>query len=137
MAKTKLTKIQMKFCEEYIKDYNATQAYLRASPDANYDTAKSKGCNILKMPLAQDYLTVLEQELYKEKRINAEHIANELADIAFADPTGAEGLTYQIKMKALELLQKQLGLQQQSIKANVNTNDICITIGNNLEKKGE
>jgi len=50
----------MKFCEEYIKDYNATQAYLRASPDANYDTAKSKGCNILKMPLAQDYLTVLE-----------------------------------------------------------------------------
>lgn len=137
MAKTKLTKIQMKFCEEYIKDYNATQAYLRASPEANYDTAKSKGCTILKMPLAQNYLTVLEQELYKEKRINAEHIANELADIAFADPTGAEGLTYQVKMKALELLQKQLGLQQQSIKANVNTNDICITIGNNSEKKGE
>ena len=40
----------MKCWDEYIKDYDATQAYLRASPDANDDTAKSRGCNILKMP---------------------------------------------------------------------------------------
>lgn len=119
-----LTAIQRRFLEEYIKDYNGARAYLRACPNVDYETAKVTACHIMKKPEAHEYLDQLEGEKFKELRINAEHIATELAKIAFMDDEASK----KDKMKAIELLQKQLGLQQQNIKADVN-NDIIITIG--------
>lgn len=78
----------------------------------------------MKKPEAHEYLDQLEKEKFKELRINAEHIATELAKIAFMDDTASQ----KDKMKAMELLQKQLGLQQQKITADVSTN-INIDIG--------
>jgi phage terminase small subunit len=44
MAKgARLTGEQRKFCEEYVKTYNATQAYLAAHPTVSYDTANTAG----------------------------------------------------------------------------------------------
>ena len=119
-----LTNTQKRFLEEYIKDYNGTRAYMRAYPNASYDSAKATAYVILKKPEAHAYLDQLEGEKFKELRINAEHIATELAKIAFMD----DEVSKKDKMRAMELLQKQLGLQQQNIKADVN-NDIIITIG--------
>lgn len=119
-----LTAIQRRFLEEYIKDYNGTRAYMRACPNVDYETAKTTACHIMKKPEAHEYLDQLEKEKFKELRINAEHIATELAKIAFMDDEASK----KDKMKAIELLQKQLGLQQQKITADVN-NDIIITIG--------
>ena len=119
-----LTAIQRRFLEEYIKDYNGARAYMRACPNVDYETAKVTACHIMKKPEAHEYLDQLEGEKFKELRINAEHIATELAKIAFMD----DEATKKDKMKAMELLQKQLGLQQQNIKADVN-NDIIITVG--------
>lgn len=119
-----LTNTQKRFLEEYIKDYNGTRAYMRAYPNASYDTANATSCRILKKPEAHAYLDQLEGEKFKELRINAEHIATELAKIAFMDDTASQ----KDRMKAIELLQKQLGLQQQKITADVSTN-INIDIG--------
>lgn len=119
-----LTVIQRRFLQEYIKDYNGARAYMRACPDVDYDSAKATAYVILKKPEAHAYLDQLEKEKFQELRINAEHIATELAKIAFMDDEASK----KDKMKAIELLQKQLGLQQQNIKADVN-NDIIITIG--------
>ena len=119
-----LTAIQRRFLEEYIKDYNGTRAYMRACPNVDYETAKTTACHIMKKPEAHEYLDQLEKEKFKELRINAEHIATELAKIAFMDDTASQ----KDKMKAMELLQKQLGLQQQKITADVSTN-INIEIG--------
>lgn len=119
-----LTNTQKRFLEEYIKDYNGTRAYMRACPDVNYDSAKATAYVILKKPEAHAYLDQLEGEKFKELRINAEHIATELAKIAFMDDTASQ----KDRMKAIELLQKQLGLQQQKITADVSTN-INIDIG--------
>ena len=119
-----LTAIQRRFLEEYIKDYNGTRAYMRACPNVDYETAKATACHIMKKPEAHEYLDQLEGEKFKELRINAEHIATELAKIAFMDDTASQ----KDKMKAIELLQKQLGLQQQKITADVSTN-ITIDIG--------
>ena len=119
-----LTTIQRKFLEEYVKDYNGTRAYMRACPNVTYSSAHTLSGRILKMPEAKEYLDKLEREIYEAYRINAEHIATELAKIAFMD----DEATKKDKMKAMELLQKQLGLQQQNIKADVN-NDIIITVG--------
>ena len=119
-----LTAIQRRFLEEYIKDYNGTRAYMRACPNVDYETAKVIVFHIMKKPEAHEYLDQLEGEKFKELRINAEHIATELAKIAFMDDTASQ----KDKMKAIELLQKQLGLQQQKITADVSTN-INIEIG--------
>lgn len=119
-----LTAIQRRFLEEYIKDYNGTRAYMRACPNVDYETAKTTACHIMKKPEAHEYLDQLEGEKFQELRINAEHIATELAKIAFMD----DEVSKKDKMKAIELLQKQLGLQQQKITADVSTN-INIEIG--------
>lgn len=119
-----LTVIQRRFLQEYIKDYNGARAYMRACPDVDYDSAKATAYVILKKPEAHAYLDQLEKEKFQELRINAEHIATELAKIAFMDDEASK----KDKMKAIELLQKQLGLQQQKIQADVSTN-INIEIG--------
>lgn len=119
-----LTVIQRRFLQEYIKDYNGARAYMRACPDVDYDSAKATAYVILKKPEAHAYLDQLEKEKFKELRINAEHIATELAKIAFMDDEASK----KDKMKAIELLQKQLGLQSQKIQADVSTN-INIEIG--------
>lgn len=119
-----LTVIQRRFLQEYIKDYNGARAYMRACPDVDYDSAKATAYVILKKPEAHAYLDQLEKEKFQELRINAEHIATELAKIAFMDDEASK----KDKMKAIELLQKQLGLQSQKIQADVSTN-INIDIG--------
>lgn len=119
-----LTAIQRRFLQEYIKDYNGVKAYMRACPNVDYDSAKNTAYVILKKPEAHKYLDQLEKEKFQELRINAEHIATELAKIAFMDDTASQ----KDRMKAIELLQKQLGLQQQKITADVSTN-INIDIG--------
>lgn len=119
-----LTVIQRRFLEEYIKDYNGARAYMRAQPNVDYDNAKVTAYVILKKPEAHAYLDQLEKEKFQELRINAEHIATELAKIAFMDDEASK----KDKMKAIELLQKQLGLQSQKIQADVSTN-INIEIG--------
>lgn len=118
-----LTAKERKFCEEYIKDYNATQAYMKAYNTNNYNTANSKAWTITKRPGVKAYLDRLEKERCDEMRINAEHILTELANLAFYDTD----INKRDKMKAIELLQKQLGLQQQKIQADVST-DININI---------
>ena len=82
-----LTVIQRRFLQEYIKDYNGARAYMRACPDVDYDSAKATAYVILKKPEAHAYLDQLEKEKFQELRINAEHIATELAKIAFRATT--------------------------------------------------
>lgn len=113
---------QRLFCEEYVKTYNAAQSYLSAYPNAGYDTAKATGYKLLRDQRVKDYITELEKEAYAANRINAEHIANELAKMAFSE-TSAEN----IKLRAIDLLQKQLSLQTQKVDATV-SNDINIRI---------
>lgn len=101
-----LTSKEKKFCEEYVKDYNATQAYLRAF-NSSYETANKRAYLMLKSPEAKGYIKTLEQEIFDQNMITANHLANELATIAFSqDPA-----ILNQKLKAIELLQKQYGLQ--------------------------
>lgn len=119
----KLTPRQKRFCEEYVKDYNRVQAYLRAYDTNNYDTATTGAMKIIRKKEVLEYIRLLEKEIYEEKGINAEHIAIELSKIAFE----GEADTVANKLKAIDLLQKQLNLQSQRIDANLQT-DISIKI---------
>lgn len=100
----KLTEKQKRFCEEYLIDFNATQAALRAGYSPK--TAYSIGDENLRKPEIQSEIQTLIQKRSERTGISADTVITELAKIAFSDTeiTGRE------KIKALELLGKHLGL---------------------------
>lgn len=124
---TGLTYNEKAFVEEYVRNgYNGTQAYITVY-GTEYNTANSRAHVILKKPEARNYIMALQKDAFEEASVSAERIALKLAEIAFADKKD-ESYSPQAQLKALDLLQKQFGLQNQKITADVN-NDINISIG--------
>lgn len=115
-----LTSKQKAFCEEYVQTYNARKSYAKVY-GTSIDSAGPLSCNLLKRQEVRDYITELEKDTYELMRINAEHIANELSKFAFGE-LDEKYNTPANKLKALEMLQKQLGLQTQNLKADVEGN---------------
>ena len=124
--KAGLTKKEKAFCEAYVFDgESATGAYLKAY-DCEYSTANTAGWKMLRKPHIQEYINAIQQEAFAAACITAEKVALKLADIAFA-AKGDEDYNATAQLKALELLQKQLGIQHNKIEADIKT-DINITI---------
>lgn len=109
-----MTSQQKQFCENYLANgYNAVQAYFDAFPDADKNNPKpSYPYVLMKKPEIKAYIDSRRKEIYESLNIDAERIAQELADMAFA-AKGDEKYSASVKLKALELLQKQFGLQNQ------------------------
>lgn len=108
------------FCEAYVESYNAVDAYLKAYDTANINTAKTNSYQVLKRPRVKEYIKELQKEAFERAMITPERVANKLSDIAFSAKDDAYYNTT-AQLKALDLLQKQLGLQTQKIDANVET----------------
>lgn len=112
---SKLTEKQKRFCEEYLIDLNATQAAIRAGYSVK--TAYSIGEENLKKPEIQKMISELQNKQSERTQITADTVLKELEKIAFADTeiTGKE------KIKALELLGKHLGMFNDKIETDVDT----------------
>ena len=80
-----LTPKQKRFCEEYIKDCNATQSYIRAGYRGNETTARIEGCKLLTKPNIQAYIQELQKARSQRTEIDADRVLLELARIAFSD----------------------------------------------------
>ena len=105
-----LTPKQRKFVEEYVKDYNAIKAYMRAYPDAAEKTARRNQYKYLKKPEILEYLHQLQEEAVRQAGIGPAKILKKLDDI-ISDPTSTKAE----QMKAMELMSKNLGLQTQKV----------------------
>ena len=81
---------------------------------------------MLKKPEVKEYIDELQKERFENLHINADRIATELATMAFS-PIGGD-VSENGKLRALELLQKQLGLQNQKIEANIKETIIEVTV---------
>lgn len=121
-----LTKKEKDFCEAYVECGSATHAYLIAY-NCEYTTANAQGFRKLRQPAIREYVATLQKQAFEGACITAERVALKLADIAFA-PKNDETYNASAQLKALDLLQKQLGLQHQKVEAEVST-DIVINIG--------
>lgn len=122
-----LTVRQKKFCEEYVSNgCNITQAYLSAFETENSNTAKGNGRKLLNKPEILQYIKELQNQMFTVACITPERIALQLAEIAFSNK---EDSIYNVtaKLKALDLLQKQLNIQHQKIETTL-TSDIEINI---------
>ena len=101
---------QKLFAEEYIVDFNATQAAIRAGYSTK--TASSIGAENLRKPKIQELISEAIRDRIRRTHITQERVVLELASVAFADMAKQEesGLAWKDKLRALELLGKHLGM---------------------------
>lgn len=78
-----LTDKQERFCAEYVKDFNATQAAIRAG--YSQKTGGQIGEQNLKKLEIQKRITELTQQLQQKDLVTKEELINELKNIAFFD----------------------------------------------------
>lgn len=125
--KAGLTRKEKAFCEYYVfENMSATNAYL-AAYDCEWNTAKAAGYRVLKKPHIKEYIEALQKQAWAAACITAEKVGLKLSEIAFAAKDD-EVYTPTHQLKALDLLGKQLGIQQTKVEAELHT-DINITIG--------
>ena len=125
MARSKLglTAKERAFCDEYVKTYNAGQAYM-AVYDCKLNTALSDGYKMLKRPAIISYIKELQQALTERYVDAASIILNELMeDIVYRDESGCHSPTW---LKSADLAQKQLGLQK--LKADIQAEQTVINV---------
>lgn len=104
-----MTDKQKKFCEEYVIDFNATQAAIRAGYSEK--TAGSIGDENLKKPEIKKYIAELQAESQERNQIKRDNIVDELKKIGFAD-IDLDCVRVKDKIKALEVLIQVLGLDK-------------------------
>lgn len=122
-----MTKKERAFCEEYVANGgNASRAYSVAY-EKDIEYSRKAYCKVFRKPEIKEYIKALQQVEFEAACITAERVGLKLAEIAFA-AKGDEDYPATAQLKALDLLQKQLGLQTQKVEADLHT-DINITIG--------
>lgn len=80
----KLTPKQQRFVEEYIVDFNATQAAIRAG--YSQKTAQEIGSENLSKPIIAEAIAKLTKQLTKITGLTVERTLQEVARLAYADP---------------------------------------------------
>lgn len=122
----KLTEKEVAFCECYVfEGLSATKAYQKVYGCA-YNSASANSVKVMKKDAVREYIESLQKEAFKASCLTAEKVALKLSEIAFAEK-GDEDYNATAQLKALDLLQKQMGLQKQHIEQEIKTN-INITV---------
>ena len=123
-----LNEKQRRFCELYVSNgYKQTEAYQEAYGLDNRESIWASSSRLLKNDRVREYIKELQKEAFEAQCINAERVATKLAEIAFAQKDD-QYYTAPNQLKALDLLQKQLGLQNSKIEVN-GEQKIIINIG--------
>ena len=122
-SKLGLTAKERAFCNEYVKTYNAGQAYM-AVYDCKKNTALSDGYKMLKRPAIIEYIKELQQALV-ERYVDASAIILEelMDDIVYRDADNNHSPTW---LRSVDLAQKQLGLQK--LKADIQQEHVIINV---------
>lgn len=79
---SELSAKQIAFCEEYIIDFNATQAAIRAGYTANSATVHAS--RMLSKANIQEKIRVLQEDRSKRTAVTADMVLKELASVGFA-----------------------------------------------------
>lgn len=79
-----LSDLQLRFCEEYLVDLNASQAALRAG--YSKQTAYSSGQRLLKDVEVAEEIDRLKAERTHRTKLTADRVIRELSVVGFSDP---------------------------------------------------
>ena len=109
-----MTEKQKLFAENYLANgFNARDAYYSAFGE-NGNKQPSYPYTLLKNKDIADYIQKRREEIYESLNIDATRVMQEIADIAF-EPRNEKNVAS--KLKALELLSKNLSLQTQKVES--------------------
>lgn len=109
-----MTEKQRLFAEHYLANgFNARDAYYSAFGE-NGNKQPSYPYTLLKNKEISGYIQKRREEIYDSLNIDATRVMQEIADIAF-EPRNEKNIAS--KLKALELLSKNLSLQTQKIES--------------------
>lgn len=109
-----MTEKQKLFAENYLANgFNARDAYYSAF-GSNANKSPSYPYTLLKNEEIAAYVKTRREEIYTSLNIDATRVMQEIADIAF-EPRNDKNVA--AKLKALELLSKNLSLQTQKIES--------------------
>lgn len=109
-----MTEKQKLFAENYLANgFNAREAYYSAFGE-NGNKQPSYPYTLLKNKEISGYIQKRREEIYDSLNIDATRVMQEIADIAF-EPRNEKNVAS--KLKALELLSKNLSLQTQKIES--------------------
>ena len=111
------------FADEYIISLNATQSYLKAYPEATYNTANTEGSKLLVKPCIKNYIDEQMAKKQDERIMKQDEILRILTSIARGEETEQtlqlcgdgcqemddKDISAKDRLKALELLGKRYG----------------------------
>jgi len=127
MDEPKLNPKQQLFCIEYLKDFNATQAAIRAG--YSKDTSYSIGCENLKKPEIQTEISSLIKELLDQAKIPLEKKILDYWTIrAFYDVTEIIDLNGKLKLTEKQLREKGLHVCIDGINKKINSSGKIIIV---------
>lgn len=78
-----LTEKQLKFCKEYVWDYNGTRAYQKVY-ECQYDTARANAADLLAKTSIKDRIRWLKENLEESSGITRDMILDEHRKLAFS-----------------------------------------------------
>lgn len=132
-----MTEKQKIFCDEYLKDLNATRAYKVAYPNVKKDeVAKASGSRLLTNVNLKSYIDTQLEALHNERTADVREIMEYLTSVLRGESTGEEIVTELIgdgmstaraiekhpsekdKLKAAELLGKRFGMFKEKVEVN-------------------
>lgn len=122
----KLTPKQEQFVTEYLVDFNATQAAIRAG--YNPRSARTAAARNMQNDNVQAALIEARQEQQERTHITADRVLKELAAVAFddADDCNDSRLRYTNKLKALELIGKHLGMFTEKVSVDMQESGVVL-----------
>ena len=131
-----MTEKQKIFCDEYLKDSNATRAYKVAYPNVKKDdVARANSSRLLTNANIKKYIDVQLNALHNERIADAQEVMEYLTSVMRGESTGEEIVTEFMdgisevktiekhpsekdKLKAAELLGKRFGLFKEKVEVN-------------------
>ena len=125
------------FADEYIISLNATQSYLKAYPEATYNTANTEGSKLLVKPCIKNYIDEQMAKKQDDRIMKQDEILRLLTAIARGEQTeqtlqlcgdGCQELvdkdiSAKDRIKALELLGKRYGTFAENVNVNVSKSE--------------
>ena len=148
-TKSKLSKAQKIFADEYLIDLNATRSYSVAFPAAKYTTCQVEGSKLLRNPMISAYIDERMQGKEDARIMKQDEVLRLLTEIARGDTTeqtlkGIGGGAQEIvenrvsekeRMKALELLGKRYGTFSENVNVNVSKSEKLADIMEQLKRE--
>lgn len=103
-----MTDKETNFCHEYLIDFNATQAAIRAGYSEK--SARQIGSENLTKPYIKEYIELEKKKVLGDIDSIRVRIINELKKLSFDEVKELTGHDHKDKLKALDLLGKYAGM---------------------------